>query len=96
MRVRQIGWLLRRRWWLILAPAVVGIALSAVIVQQRPAHYVAEGSYVVRVSVADDSDRVRAAATLSSTDQIMSTYAGIARSSLVAARARENLEPVRT
>jgi GGDEF domain-containing protein len=92
MRVRQIGWLLRRRWWLILAPAVVGVALSAVIVQQRPSHYVAEGSYVVRVSVADDSDRVRAAATLSSTDKIMSTYAGIARSSLVAARARENLE----
>ena len=91
MRVRQIGWLIRRRWWLVLAPTVVAVTLSAVVVWQQPAHYVAEGSYVVQVSVRDPSDRVRAAEALSSTDTIMSTYSGIARSDLIAARAQENL-----
>lgn len=91
MRVRQIGWLLRRRWWLVLAPVVAAVALSAVVARQQSARYVAEGSYVVRVNVRDPADRVRAAGALSSSDTIISTYAGIARSDLVAARARESL-----
>ena len=91
MSERRVGLLLRRRWWLLLAPAVVGGALAALWAGQRSAVYSAEGSYVVQVDVDDAADLVRATAALTASDEIVTTYARIARSSLIAEQARERL-----
>lgn len=91
MRAGRIGRLVRRWWWLVLAPAVLVTALVAVWVAQRPPRYVAEGSYVVRVSVDEADDRVRATGAIAETDEIAATYASVARSSRVADLARERL-----
>jgi GGDEF domain-containing protein len=88
---RQIGRLVRRWWWLVLAPAVLLTALAAGWAAQRPPSYVAEGSYVVRVSVDEADDLVRATGALTETDEIASTYASVARSSRIAALARDRL-----
>ena len=86
-----MGWLFRRWWWLILTPAVVAAALAGGWAWQRAPLYTSEGSYVVRADVADASDLVRATVALTDTDDIVSTYARIARSSLIAGQARERL-----
>jgi capsular polysaccharide biosynthesis protein/GGDEF domain-containing protein len=92
---RRIGLLIRRWWWLVLTPAVLLTALVAASATQRSPEYVAEGSYVVRVSVDEADDLVRATAALSETDEIASTYASVARSGRIAelARARLGLAP---
>ena len=92
MSERRVGRLLRRRWWLVLAPAVVGGALAGLWAGQRPATYSAEGSYVVQVDVDDAADLARATAALTASDEIVTTYARIARSSLIAEQARERLD----
>lgn len=91
MSLRQVGWLFRRWWRLILTPAVVAAALVGGWAQQRAPVYTSEGSYVVRADVADASDLVRATVALTDTDDIVATYARIARSSLIADQAREGL-----
>ena len=91
MTARHIGWLVRRRWWLILAPALAAAVGAGAWAWQRPTVYASEGSYVVQVRVADQADLVRGTAALTSTDEVVSTYAGVAQSSLIAGRARRLL-----
>ena len=91
MSARHLGRLLRRWWWVILAPAVVAAALAGALAERRAPVYTSEGSYVVRADVADPSDLVRATSPLTSSDEIVSTYARIARSDLITERARQRL-----
>ena len=78
MSERRISRLLRRRWWLVLAPAVVAGAMAGLWARQRAVVYSAQGSYVVRVEVEDAADLARATAALAVSDEIVTTYAGIA------------------
>jgi GGDEF domain-containing protein len=91
VNARRIGRLARRWWWLVLTPAVLLTSLVAGWAAQRPPQYVAEGSYVVRVSVDEADELVRATGALAETDEIASTYVSVARSSRIAELARARL-----
>lgn len=80
---------MRRWWWVIGNGVTVAVGLVAIWVNQQPDIYVSSGSYVARAHVTDPSDLVRATATLAASDEIVSTYAGIATSELIETQARD-------
>jgi capsular polysaccharide biosynthesis protein len=87
----RVGWLLRR-WALVVAlTTIVAAAVAFAWVGRGQALFVSEGTYVVGAHVANESELVRATATLTASDEITATFANIAGSELIADQARDRL-----
>ncbi len=91
MTADRVGWLLRR-WALVVAlTAIVAAVVAFAWASRGQALYASEGTYVVGALAANESELVRATATLTASDEITATFAEIAGSELVADQARNDL-----
>ena len=82
-----------RRWPFAIIGLLLTTALTFAFLQQQPLVYKATGTMVVRPRTVNSADGVRAIDTLTRGVEISSTYATIARSDLILARAKEGVDP---
>lgn len=89
MEIRRYIKVLTDHWVIVALAFSLTMALSAVLVSQQPWVYESEGTFIVRPRAVNSEEIVQAFNTLARGVEINSTYALIARSSLVEAQAEE-------
>jgi capsular polysaccharide biosynthesis protein len=83
---------LLRAWWIVLTALAVSIAGTYYFIDRQPLVYESTGTFVVRPRSVETDDSVRAFDTLIRGVEITATYATIARSNLIRARAEAALD----
>ena len=91
MEMRRYLSILKRWWWLALPAFLVTTGLTLLIVLSQPPVYESRATFVVAPRSLNPDDAVNAFDTLIRGAQITSTYATIARSDLILARAEDRL-----
>jgi len=91
MEMRRYVSILKRWWWLALPAFLVTTGLTLLIVLSQPPVYESRATFVVAPQSLNPDDAVNAFDTLIRGAQITSTYATIARSDLILARAEDRL-----
>lgn len=91
MELRRYLQAIRQRWKLVAFVMVVTVAATVFLVSRESDVYQSSGTYVVRPSLESD-DVVQATDALNRGAEINSTYARVARSDVVRARAKAVLE----
>jgi len=91
MEMRRYVVILRRWWWLALPAFLVTTGLTLLLVLSQPPVYESRATFVVAPRSLDPDEAVNAFDTLIRGAQITSTYATIARSDLILARAEARL-----
>jgi capsular polysaccharide biosynthesis protein len=91
MELRRYLQIIRRRWWFVLGAFSFTTAATAWLVMSQPPVYESKGTFVVRPQSQDPEQAVEAVDTLIRGAQINATYAEIARSERIRARAGAQL-----
>ena len=91
MELRRYLQIVRRRWRLVLGAFAFTTAATAWLVMSQPPVYESKGTFVVRPQSQDPEQAVEAVGTLIRGVQINATYAEIARSERIRARAEAQL-----
>jgi capsular polysaccharide biosynthesis protein len=83
-----------RRWWWIVLVALLATIVSTIALLGAPTReYESTASFVIQPQALEEGDQVRALDALVQGGTVGETYASIARSKLVRARAAESLTP---
>jgi uncharacterized protein involved in exopolysaccharide biosynthesis len=83
----------RRWWWIVLAAFLVTVLATIALLGSPPPVYESTASFVIQPQALEEGDQVRALDALVQGGTVGETYASIARSKLVRARAVEALTP---
>jgi capsular polysaccharide biosynthesis protein len=93
MELRRYLDIIVRRWWIALTAFAVTTGATMFWVLPQPKVYESAGTFVVGPRAVNDEASVRAFDTLSRGEAINATYASIASSDLVRARAEARVDP---
>jgi uncharacterized protein involved in exopolysaccharide biosynthesis len=83
----------RRWWWIVLSALIVTVLATIALVGSPARVYESTASFVIQPQAVEEGDQVRALDALVQGGTVGETYASIARSKLVKARATESLNP---
>jgi len=83
----------RRWWWIVLVALLATIVSTIALLGAPPREYESTASFVIQPQALEEGDQVRALDALVQGGTVGETYASIARSKLVRARAAESLTP---
>jgi capsular polysaccharide biosynthesis protein len=93
MELRRYLNIVRRHWMIAILGLLTALALSYYHTSKQEPYYESKVTFVIRPRLLETDQIVRANETLARGTEINSTYAAIARSSLIKARARESTDP---
>lgn len=91
VRAEDVGHALRRRWWMPLIGAIVGLLLAIGLVMAQPTTYESAAQAVVHADAPDDSAAERLAAEELAKSRA-ATYESLGNSVVVAEEVKETLE----
>jgi capsular polysaccharide biosynthesis protein len=93
MELRRYLNIVRRHWLIAMLGLIAALAVSGYHTSKQRDYYESKVTFVIRPRLLETDQIVRANETLARGTEINSTYAAIARSSLIKSRAREVTDP---
>jgi capsular polysaccharide biosynthesis protein len=93
MELRRYLTVVRRHWIIALLGLVAALSMSVYHTSKQQEYFETKVTFVIRPRLLETDQIVRANETLARGTEINSTYAAIARSSLIKSRARESTDP---